>query len=514
MEHALRVAAYCRVSTDKEDQLHSLAAQQAYFEGYIARHGWRCVGIFADEGLSGTTLRRPRFAELLRLARSGAVDLILTKEVSRFARNTVDALQVTRRLREQGVGVIFLSDGIDTRDNDGEFRLTIMASVAQEESRKISERTRWGQLQAMRRGVAFGNDTVYGYALRGGALTIRPEQAEVVREVYRKCLEEGKGAHTIARELTEAGVAPPLRADGAWSPAMILRLLHNEKYCGDLLQKKYRTVDHLTHRKVVNRGAEEQFRLENHHPAIVSRAQFAAVQAELARRAGLAGERSRFSARYWYSGKLVCGACGGRLTAKRTRRPDGREYLRFVCRGRGTGCAMRAVPGDVLTACVRHVLGEVGLPLGAMAAEVLASARPAGAECGAAALRQALRRQEARRARALDAFLDGTLSREELAALTARSEAERSRLARRLADLEMAGAERPERRAALLDWLAGELAGGEAVLDAAVKRVTVQADALLVELEELPLCFRVRAQAGGRGAARRVEVTECTPLPR
>ena len=288
----------------------------------------------SDEGLSGTTLRRPRFAELLRLARSGAVDLILTKEVSRFARNTVDALQVTRRLREQGVGVIFLSDGIDTRDNDGEFRLTIMASVAQEESRKISERTRWGQLQAMRRGVAFGNDTVYGYALRGGALTIRPDQAEVVREVYRKCLEEGKGAHTIARELTEAGVAPPLRADGAWSPAMILRLLHNEKYCGDLLQKKYRTVDHLTHRKVVNRGAEEQFRLENHHPAIVSRAQFAAVQAELARRAGLAGERSRFSARYWYSGKLVCGACGGRLTAKRTRRPDGREYLRFVCRGR------------------------------------------------------------------------------------------------------------------------------------------------------------------------------------
>ena len=183
MEHALRVAAYCRVSTDKEDQLHSLAAQQAYFEGYIARHGWRCAGIFADEGLSGTTLR--------------------------FARNTVDALQVTRRLREQGVGVIFLSDGIDTRDNDGEFRLTIMASVAQEESRKISERTRWGQLQAMRRGVAFGNDTVYGYALRGGALTIRPEQAEVVREVYRKCLEEGKGAHTIARELTEAGGGPP-----------------------------------------------------------------------------------------------------------------------------------------------------------------------------------------------------------------------------------------------------------------------------------------------------------------
>ncbi|MFR2331475.1 MAG: hypothetical protein ACLS63_00355 [Flavonifractor plautii] len=175
---------------------------------------------------------------------------------------------------------------------------------------------------------------------------------------------------------------------------------------------------------------------------------------------------------------------------------------------------MRAVPGDVLTACVRHVLGEVGLPLGAMAAEVLASARPAGAECGAAALRQALRRQEARRARALDAFLDGTLSREELAALTARSEAERSRLARRLADLEMAGAERTERRAALLDWLAGELAGGEAVLDAAVSGSRSRPTPCWLSWRSCPLCARVRAQAGGRGAARRVEVTECIPLPR
>lgn len=295
---------------------------------------------------------------------------------------------------------------------------------------------------------------------------------------------------------------------------MILRLLHNEKYCGDLLQKKYRTVDHLTHRKVVNRGAEEQFRLENHHPAIVSRAQFAAVQAELARRAGLAGERSRFSARYWYSGKLVCGACGGRLTAKRTRRPDGREYLRFVCRGRGTGCAMRAVPGDVLTACVRHVLGEVGLPLGAMAVEVLASAGPRGRSAG----RRLCGRPSAVRRPAgpghWTPFWTGPSAGKSWRRSLPGARRSGSPVARRLADLEMAGAERPERRAALLDWLAGELAGGEAVLDAAVKRVTVQADALLVELEELPLCFRVRAQAGGRGAARRVEVTECTPLPR
>ena len=158
VDATLRVAAYCRVSTDKEDQRNSLEAQRRFFLTYIRDHpAWSLVGVFADEGLSGTSIRRrAQFSQLLRRALEGEVDLILTKEVSRFARNTVDALQVTRRLKAKGVGVLFLNDNIDTRDNDGEFRLTIMASVAQEESRKISERTRWGQLQAMKRGSSLG----------------------------------------------------------------------------------------------------------------------------------------------------------------------------------------------------------------------------------------------------------------------------------------------------------------------------------------------------------------------
>ena len=202
----LRVAAYCRVSTDKEDQRNSLAAQQAFFLRYIEEHpGWVLVGVFADEGLSGTSVkRRPQFTGMIQRAMAGEIDLILTKEVSRFARNTVDTLQITRQLKANGVGVLFLNDGIDTRDNDGEFRLTIMASVAQEESRKVSERTRWGQLQAMRRGVVFGNNSIYGYTLRGGQLTVEPEQAEVVRRVYHNFLVERKGTHTIARELTRS----------------------------------------------------------------------------------------------------------------------------------------------------------------------------------------------------------------------------------------------------------------------------------------------------------------------
>ena len=161
-EAALRVAAYCRVSTEKEDQRNSLTAQQTFFYRYIEqRPEWELVGIFADEGLSGTSARRrPQFTEMIQRAMGGGIDLIVTKEVSRFARNTVDTLQITRQLKSCGVRVLFLNDNIDTGDNDGEFRLTIMASVAQEESRKVSERTRWGQLQAMKRGVVFGNKSI------------------------------------------------------------------------------------------------------------------------------------------------------------------------------------------------------------------------------------------------------------------------------------------------------------------------------------------------------------------
>lgn len=523
-EGPLRVAAYCRVSTDKEDQRNSLSAQRQFFQAYIDAHpDWTLAGVFADEGLSGTSVkRRPQFTGMLRRAMEGELDLILTKEVSRFARNTVDALQVTRRLKERGVGVLFLNDNIDTRENDGEFRLTIMASVAQEESRKVSERTRWGQLQAMKRGVAFGNDSLYGYTVRGGALTVQPEQAQVVRAVYRKYLEEGKGAHTIARELTQDGVRPPLRPDGAWSSAMVLRLLRNEKYCGDLLQRKYRTTDHLSHRKIPNDGTEEQFCLRDHHEAIVSRAQFEAAQAELARRAALAADRGRHSAKHWYSGKVRCGGCGRSLTVKRTRRPNGTEYQRFVCRGRLEGaraCGMRAVHGAVVLACARHVLGQLGLDGRTIAAqalrEALAQARTGQEADGLEQVRRAARRQEARKARALEAYLDGTLNREDWRRLAERCGAELGRLEEEAQALERARAAAwdPARAAALREALERALEGGDAVLDESIRRITVYEDHFLVEVAELPVGFRVRAEGRGTGRRYHVVVTECTPVP-
>ena len=508
----VRVAAYCRVSTDKEDQRNSLQAQEGFFRSYIQEHpGWRLVGIFADEGLSGTSIRRrEQFSALLRLAQEGQLDLIVTKEVSRFARNTVDTLQVTRALKEKGVGVLFLNDGIDTRDSDGEFRLTIMASVAQEESRKISQRTRWGQLQAMKRGVVFGNNSLYGYTLSGGRLTVQPEQALVVQRIYRMFLDEGKGARAIARELTGQGVPPPLNPGGAWSAATVLRLLHNEKYCGDLVQKKFRTTDYLTHRKIPNRGAEEQVFLPGHHQAVVSRAQFQAVQEELARRASLPGEHKRFSGRHWYSGKICCGGCGKSFLLKRTRRADGREYTRFVCRGRLEGsCPMRAVPGQLLLSCVQAVWSRLVPNAAGLAAPLLEdlSRAPGQADPGRLALlRQGIRRQQARRSRAVDAFLDGLIGREELRRIAGRSHGELVELQSALARLEQAPSPDPA-DPRLLAWLEEELSGGEVVLSEVIQRVTVFPDCLQIQVNGVPGRFLLEGQISGRGPQSRASVT-------
>ena len=211
----LQVAAYCRVSTDKEDQANSFEAQQRYFREYIQRQpDWELQGIYADEGFSGTsTNKRVEFNKMLHAAELGQIDLIVTKEVSRFTRNTVDALQITRDLRRRGVGVLFLNDSLDTRTNDGELRLTIMSSVAQDESRKTSERSKWGQTRSMEKGVVFGG-SLLGYDVIGGKMTVNPEGAEVVRLIFHKYLQERKGCSTIARELREAGgEAVSFRAD-------------------------------------------------------------------------------------------------------------------------------------------------------------------------------------------------------------------------------------------------------------------------------------------------------------
>ena len=187
----IRVAAYCRVSTDKEDQANSFESQQRYFQTYIQRNPeWSLQNIYADEGISGTSTRkRTQFNAMIASAREGKLDLIITKEVSRFARNTLDTLTYTRELRRYGVGVLFLIDNIDTRQQEGELRLTLMSSLAQEESRKTSQRVKWGQTRQMEQGVVFGG-SLLGYDVTDGVISIDPEGAKVVRQIFHKYLNE------------------------------------------------------------------------------------------------------------------------------------------------------------------------------------------------------------------------------------------------------------------------------------------------------------------------------------
>ena len=202
IDRPLRVAAYCRVSTDHRDQVNSFLGQQCYFQDYIAKQpGWQMQQIYADEGISGTGIKnRAAFQRMIRAAEAGEIDLILAKEVSRFARNTVDALFYTRHLRQLGVGVRFLNDNIDTLDSDGELRLTLMASIAQEESRKTSERVKWGQRRRMEQGVVFG-PSLLGYTVKGGKITVEPRGAQIVQRIFHQYLQEEKSCAAIADTL-------------------------------------------------------------------------------------------------------------------------------------------------------------------------------------------------------------------------------------------------------------------------------------------------------------------------
>ena len=273
-----RVAAYCRVSTDNEDQANSFESQQRYFKQYIERNpDWELYEIFADEGISGTsTKKRKEFNRMIACAKNGDFDLIITKEISRFARNTLDSIYYTRDLKKHGVGVIFLNDSINTLDGDAELRLAIMSSIAQEESRKTSERVKWGQKRQMEQGVVFGR-SMLGYDVKDGKMTINEEGAKIVRLIFHKFVNEGKGTHVIARELREEGILPCRVKE--WQNTVILRVIRNEKYCGDLVQKKTYTPDFLSHEKKYNRGQEEFVIIKDHHEPIVSRELFEEAKA-------------------------------------------------------------------------------------------------------------------------------------------------------------------------------------------------------------------------------------------
>lgn len=364
----LRVAAYCRVSTDKDDQTNSLISQRCYFADYINNHeDWMLSDVYYDEGISGTqTKKRVGFNAMIEEAMQGGIDLILTKEVCRFARNTVDTLSYTRKLKDRGIGVVFTIDNIDTRDADGELRLTIMASIAQEESRKTSERVKWGQKRRMEQGVVFGRNML-GYTVQNGKLSINEEEAPIVRAIFHKFTNEGKGAHVIARELLEEGMHP-MRVK-LWSNTIIQRVLRNEKYVGDLCQKKTYTPNYLTHAKKYNRGNEEMVYLKDHHEPIIDRELWNRTQSEILRRSPSKDKKSKHSNRYWCSGKICCGLCGQRYVSRTKKLKNGGTYKAWRCYaganhgakkissfGEQIGCDNCSINEKALLACMHYCI--------------------------------------------------------------------------------------------------------------------------------------------------------------
>ena len=357
----MKIAVYCRVSTDSEDQAHSFSSQQQYFREYIDRHpGWELYTIYADEGITGTSTRqRAAFRRMIEDAKARQFDRIITKEVSRFSRNMLDTITYTRQLKELGIGVFFVSDGIDTLEPDAELRLSIMGSLAQEESRRTSDRVKWGQTRRMEQGVVFGH-SLLGYDLQGGKMTINPAGAKVVRLIFYKYVKEHKGTTVIARELEEAGYQT-VTGRTRWRGTTILKILRNEKYCGDLKQKKTITPDYLTHRKQLNRGEEAFVFLQNHHEPIVSREIWEKAQKELAHRKLSCSSGQGRGQRYPLSGKIFCAVCGKNLVVRSRSRSDGTVYRAWRCAtavteggrhvnaaGQTTGCNLHCQINDIL----------------------------------------------------------------------------------------------------------------------------------------------------------------------
>ena len=304
-----RVAAYARVSTDSDEQMGSVEAQKDYFEKLICeKPGWVLVGVYADEGISGTSLNhREAFARMIDDAMNGKIDLIVTKSLSRFARNTVDALNIIRKLKLKDVGVYFEKENIWTMDSRGELLITIMSSFAQEESRSISENVTWGQRKRFADGkVNMPYKQFLGYRKGADGLPeIVPEEAEIVRNIYRMFV-EGMSAGSIAKHLTETGVPTP-SGKTVWQRHTIESVLQNEKYKGSaLLQKKY-TVDFLQKKMKVNEGDVPQYYVEHSHPAIITPEEWERVQLELKRRKD-SGRRTFSTSPF--AGKLICGDCG------------------------------------------------------------------------------------------------------------------------------------------------------------------------------------------------------------
>ncbi|OJU08858.1 MAG: resolvase [Clostridiales bacterium 43-6] len=345
-----RVAAYARVSCDKDTMLHSLAAQIDYYRKYIVRNPeWEFIGVYADEAKTGTKEDREQFQKLLSDCRSGLINMVITKSISRFARNTVTLLGSVRELKELGINVFFEDQSINSISEEGELMLTLLASQAQEESLSCSENCKW----RIRKGFEQGQPntcTMLGYRLVNGEITLVPEEAEIVNEIF-ECYLSGYGMQKISNALNERSVRTEKIAH--WHLDTIRNILRNEKYMGDLRLQKSLSENHLTKHQVKNEGQLPQFYITDNHEPIVSRAVFAAVQEEVQRRAKK--HKNDPGVKGVFTGKIQCSICGKNYRRKTT--PYNTVWCCSTFNTRGKAyCASKVIPEETLKNCIAEVL--------------------------------------------------------------------------------------------------------------------------------------------------------------
>ena len=349
----LNVAAYARVSSGKDAMLHSLSAQVSCYSSKIQKHpGWNYCGVYADEAITGTKADRNQFQELLKRCYNGEIDLIITKSISRFARNTVILLETIRELKEINVDVYFEEQNIHSISPDGELMITILSSYAQEESYSASENRKWRARKDFEKGI-IGSITMFGYRRNAeGVLEIEPSEAEIVRMIFHDYL-SGMGQTAIAKKLNEMGI--PTRQGNSWPNPRIKELLSNEKYMGNLLLQKFYRNNHIEKIKTKNKGELPRYLVENAHEAIIDKETFYKVQELLSERKQQYSHEGS-TKRYPLSGMIQCKACGKNYQRKVY--PQGATWLcaTFVRKGKKYCPTAKQIPENILFSVICDVL--------------------------------------------------------------------------------------------------------------------------------------------------------------
>ncbi len=356
----LRVAAYARVSADKDAAFHSLEAQTEYYEAYVRGHeDWQLAGIYSDDGISGTVITRPEFQRLLEDCRAGKIDLVVTKSITRFARNTVVLLETARELKSLGIDCYFEKENMHSISPDGELLLTFLAMYAEEEARSASENQKWRIRKRFEKGQPWVG-RMLGYRLGDGKLEIVPEEAEIVRQIFAMYM-SGMSMLAIAKQLNAEGVPGP--ASSLWNRITVMRILTNEKYAGDMvLQKTYRP-DFRTKKHVTNHGQVRKYEVKGSHEAIITKEQFEAVQLERARRNAHNARKNvpgGSEPKYLFTGLISCGQCGGSYIHRSAGKGKYKHPIwtcqRYFDLGKAT-CSAKAIPEYILIEKTKEVLG-------------------------------------------------------------------------------------------------------------------------------------------------------------